>query len=60
MVDVRAEMEEHEALALAQLLKRIGYQEIRANAVDDEEAETMIRAIYKAQKGLEEAGFSPR
>lgn len=49
-----------EALALAQFVKRVGFSDARANAVDNAEAYTMMDAIAKLQKSLAEAGYSPR
>jgi hypothetical protein len=60
MIDVKFEIPDQEALALAQLMKRIGWNEIRGNAIDDDEAYLMRDAIYRLQQGLSEAGYSPR
>ena len=49
-----------QAQALAQLAKRIGWSEVRQNAVGDAEASTMMEAIGELQKGLGEAGYAPR
>lgn len=46
--------------ALAQLVKRIGWQEVRSNAVSDDEAESMMSGICALQEGLAKSGFSPR
>ena len=54
------DLPDSEAIALAQLVKRIGYAEMRTNAVSDEECEVMVQAIYKLQDALAQAGFSPR
>jgi len=55
-----AELTDEEALALAQLVKRIGWSELRDNAVDDEEAYTMRSAVAKLQSVLAGAGYAPR
>ena len=52
--------EDAEAWALAELCKRIGYSECRANAVDDDEARNMIVATSKMQQALSRAGFAVR
>jgi hypothetical protein len=49
-----------EALALAQFVKRVGWREIRENAIDDAEAYEIRAAIYKLQTALAECGFAPR
>jgi len=49
-----------EALALAQFVKRVGFQEMRANAVDDSEAYRMSYAICKVRDALVEVGYAPR
>lgn len=59
-MSIRDELEDHEAFAFAQLLKRIGWSEIRANAVDDDEAYLMRTAIDKIRNALAEEGIAPR
>lgn len=54
------ELPAHEALALAQLVKRIGWTELRQNAVDDDEAHDMAEAVIHLRKALAESGFNPR
>lgn len=54
------EMEDNEALALAQFLKRLGWNEMRINAVDEEETYTMRTALGKVQDALADEGFNPR
>jgi hypothetical protein len=49
-----------EALALAQLVKRIGWSELRDNAVDDPEAWLMREAVEKVARALRDVGFDPR
>jgi hypothetical protein len=49
-----------EAWALAELCKRIGYSECRANAVSDDEARDMIVGTSKMQQALARAGFTVR
>ncbi len=49
-----------EALAGAQFLKRAGFSEFRACAVDDDEAHLIKNAMIKLQKAFDLAGYSPR
>jgi hypothetical protein len=49
-----------EALALAQFVKRVGWSEMRACAVDDDEARAIRSAIDRLRIALREAGFAPR
>ena len=53
-------MNEVEALALAQLCKRITFSDMRSCAVDDNEAYVMRDAIGKLQAALRTAGYAPR
>lgn len=59
-VRVSFELSEPHALALAQFCKRVGWQEFRANAVDDEEAYEIRAAVDTLQAALREAGYAPR
>jgi len=59
-VKVVSYMTKDQAMALAQLLKRITFSDIRSNAVDDVEAYTMIAATVRVREGLAEGGFNPR
>jgi hypothetical protein len=49
-----------EALALAQLLKRITWTDMRGCAVDDAEASLMRGAVEKIQDALAGAHYAPR
>ncbi|WP_445495070.1 DUF7706 family protein [Photorhabdus sp. SF281] len=49
-----------EALALAQLVKRLCWSEIRACAVNDEEAYQIKDVIGKLQSALAYCKYSPR
>ncbi|MBS9430890.1 MULTISPECIES: DUF7706 family protein [Morganellaceae] len=49
-----------EAMALAQLVKRLSWAEIRACAVDDTEAWVIKAAIGRLQSALAYHGYSPR
>ena len=46
--------------ALAQFVKRVGFAEMRSNAVDDVEAYLIRDVIDRVRMGLINAGFSPR
>lgn len=48
------------ALALVQLLKRIGYSDCRSLAENDEQAYQMIHATEQVRRALAEAGIAPR
>ena len=60
MIPVAFELEETQALALAQFVKRVGWSDIRQNAVSDDEAYTMRDALGELAKALRESGFAPR
>ncbi|MBV6322143.1 hypothetical protein [Duganella violaceipulchra] len=49
-----------EAMALAQFVKRVGWTEFIANAVDEDEAYDIRDAIYALQDALAEEGYAPR
>lgn len=59
-VQLALELPEHQALALAQFMKRVGWSEWRANAVDDDEARVMRAACEALREVLAAAGFAPR
>ena len=59
-VKVLIELEAAQALALAQFVKRVGWTEIRQNAVDDDEAYEMRTALGFLANALREAGYAPR
>ena len=48
------------ALALAQFVKRVGWSEISANAIDEEEAHDIRNALEYLRDGLALKGFAPR
>jgi len=60
MVNISIELDEEQAFALAQFVKRVGYAEMRSNAVDDQEAYLIRDAIDRVRIGLTNAGFAPR
>ena len=53
-------LDDNQALALAQLCKRIGWTELRALAGTDLEAQSMREAINRLSQGLAEQGYAPR
>lgn len=53
-------IDETQAQALAQLVKRIGWSDIRLNAANDGEAYQMTTAVSKLQDALARQGYSPR
>jgi len=59
-VKVLIELEAAQALALAQFVKRVGWTEIRQNAVDDDEAYEMRTALGFLANALREASYAPR
>ena len=58
--EISLPLEAGQALALAQFVKRVGWSEIRGNAVDDDEAYTMRDALGFLARALAEAGYAPR
>ncbi len=59
-VSVLTELSDAQALALAQLVKRVGWQEVRVNAVDDDEAYLMKDVLASLQRSLADCGYAPR
>lgn len=49
-----------QADALSQLVKRIGWTELRQNARNDEEASDMRSALLALQNELAQQGYDPR
>jgi hypothetical protein len=59
-VAVTVGLESEQADALAELVKRIGWSELRALAVDDADAYRMREAVGLLRRALAEQGFAPR
>lgn len=59
-VTITVMLEDHEALAFAQFLKRVGFTDYEANASNRDEAYEMIDAGEKIRKALAEKGYAPR
>ena len=55
-----AQFSDEETLALAQLVKRLTWGDMRGCAVDDAETHTMRDAVGKLQDALARAGYAPR
>lgn len=53
------DISEAQALALAQFVKRLQFDDIEAKAVDRDEAYTMRDAVEKLQWTLADAGYDP-
>lgn len=60
MPTITVTLDEDTAEALAQFVKRVGWSEMRQNALDDAEAYRMRDGIDLVRKALQEAGFAPR
>lgn len=59
-VVITAVLTPEQALAFAQFAKRSGWDEFKANAIDDDEAYLMIDAANVLRESLARAGFAPR
>jgi hypothetical protein len=59
-VQITVTINDAQALALAQFVKRVCWTEVRQNAVGDDEADLMIDAMNEVSKALAEAGYAPR
>lgn len=59
-IDITLQLTPAEAWALAELCKRIGYTEIRAQAASEVEAQMMSNAMYKLAGELAVHGVAPR
>ncbi len=57
---IELHLEEARAIVLAQFVKRVGWSEFRANAVNDAEAYEIRAAVDALRMALAEAGFAPR
>lgn len=60
MVIIEVELPDELALALAQFLKRVGYNDYRELAVDQQQAYEMIDAGEKVRAALADKGYAPR
>lgn len=60
MVTFTVTINDEMALGLAQFLKRVGWSEMRQNAVDDVEAYIIRDALDQVREALKEVGYAPR
>jgi hypothetical protein len=59
-VTISVDLDEDQAWAYAQFLKRVCFSDYRSNAASDEETRTMIDAGERIRDALAEKGFTPR
>jgi len=59
-VRLEVELTDDQAWNLAQFVKRVGFADVRTNAVDQDEAYAMLEAIDVLAKALRAAGYAPR
>jgi hypothetical protein len=59
-VRLEVELTDAQAWNLAQFVKRVGFSDVRTNAVDKDEAYAMLEAIDVLAKALRDAGYAPR
>jgi hypothetical protein len=59
-VQITVELTTEQAEALAQFVKRVGWSEMRQNAVDDLEAYVIRDGIDQVRRALEGVGYAPR
>jgi hypothetical protein len=63
MADIALRLPADEAMALAQLVKRLGYDDaerLSSRYDGGQERDAMIAGIDKLQRTLKDAGFNPR
>lgn len=59
-VEIKVLLTNGEAEALAQFVKRVGWQEFRHNAAEDKQAYLIRAAIDQVVAALRQAGYAPR
>lgn len=59
-VSVDLELSEAEAVALSEFVKRINFEDIKNNAVDETQAYCMRDSLSRLQDALARCGFNPR
>jgi len=57
---IEIEANENQIYAAAQVLKRIGFTDIRALSANDDEAYNAQYALEQVRAGLAAAGYNPR
>ncbi len=60
VVTLCAELDAEQAWALAQLVKRLGWDDCRRLAEDGQQARLMIEATERIRSALADAGIAPR
>lgn len=60
MMTLELDITDREALALAQLAKRLTWSDMRSCAVDDDETYAIRDAVSALQNALSEHGYAPR
>jgi hypothetical protein len=63
MTRILLELPDDQAMALAQMVKRLGYNDaerLSSRYDGGEERDAMLASIDKLQRALREAGFAPR
>jgi len=59
-ITLELNINEQTAMALAQFVKRVGWQEFSQNAVNGDEAYLIGDGVAALQRALSQAGFAPR
>lgn len=59
-VQIAFDLPDHQAAALAQFVKRVGWSQMRECAVDDDETRDIRDALEQLRRGLAEIGYAPR
>lgn len=59
-VIVQVELTEPQAWGLAQMVKRLGWLDLRPVAVDAAEIRIMLTALERVRQALENVGYAPR
>ena len=57
---ISVELNDEEAQALAQFIKRAGFYDARNKALSDDEAYLMLKALSNIRRELNAGGFDPR
>lgn len=60
MVELKVDLTEDQALALAQFVKRVTWSDFRQCAVDDDEAYLIGDAVNQVARSLADKGYAPR
>lgn len=60
MITLTVELSDPQALALAQLVKRMPLSDLKTNALNEDEAYEMQAALERVRTALADQGFAPR